>query len=740
MAFLLSNIGKNPTIKASGIKYGDPSTFGPSADEISKSVNEYGDTNRKDFEYGKKRELADLLKSKFGAMKTDKEVIASEAFNKKNTELDVKRDADKSMLTSKKMDLDNANQALFDSYQKYGAVSKEEYDAQVKRVGDLKAQYQSAIAKGEPQTTLDAIKLELDDQVATLDHYTEKRAPMLAIEDAVTKAQSEYDLSSKLAGENTAKYDEELSPLKTATEQASAQSPYPMFGAVADYNPEKAFTEYNDIQQRYANQLTPEQKKRLGELAGDMENKVSELNKLSMNTSHTPEETELMNTLQAQISDDQSEWVAIKGTPYNPQVDNIWAGQYRAQRDQAEAKKAQTEAAGAQDKTYSDVRNILAKAFQEYKTTNADDIKAASIVQGYIDAFSQLKKLDPERIAKTPALLSALVKSANKLVEPTAGVMSDDVNMMVTNPGTSKFANELLAGATAVVGAVKTLMDRSGSAPTSFDSFVDKLSQKLKEGTVSSETVKGIIEAGNIFVGTATNRQKALNLSMDYLGKSLLMSTGKQVEQRLNLLGTTPDKFFESDAGKAMLKEVIGSNVPSRMAPGELKNIIEGVGQYSAAVDSKTTDDKPTMDITQLDANIAKAGEFLTEANKSTDEPSKRQADRWSKYIELGNRAKEQKAKMDKSGDVDKSGYVFAKAEYERLLKAMSDLSNQGLEPEKPSTTAPKAKTDKSSTVKAKKKKTSGQILAEKLAKEKAAKKAKDTKSIDRTSKKGRQG
>ena len=130
----------------------------------------------------------------------------------------------------------------------------------------------------------------------------------------------------------------------------------------------------------------------------------------------------------------QSEYATVTGQtlklPKPTELMNAQSSAVDAKKKQADMEKAEIETAAAKDKVRVAITDDVSKVAKDWMSNNRKVVDGLNLGNNFSKAYNKLK--DGKR---TPASYAMLAKAVNKMMEPSAGVMSDDMKTVASFGG-----------------------------------------------------------------------------------------------------------------------------------------------------------------------------------------------------------------------------------------------------------------------------------------------------------------
>ena len=273
-----------------------------------------------------------------------------------------------------------------------------------------------------------------------------------------------------------------------------------------------------------------------------------------------------------------------KRLPYKGRTDQFNANTARLQ--EAQANVAEYGVAEAQDKAIKDVTDTIKESLADWANTNKEKLSSLSKWQNFREAFDIIKQNSSESIATSPALTIGLVKAVNKMIEPDAAVMADDVNTMTGTSGGSSVVDNLLKIITQMMAVLKI----GSNTP------VPEAMTNAKTAVMTRANIDKIKSLGESFLTVGKTANDLINKSYSGLGQSLLNLAQTRSANRLAMTkdanGNPLDvkTWANTEVGQGALKALVSSKIPAAQVAGEVKNLLGGADtMVDSAPETKTT-------------------------------------------------------------------------------------------------------------------------------------------------------
>jgi hypothetical protein len=251
----------------------------------------------------------------------------------------------------------------------------------------------------------------------------------------------------------------------------------------------------------------------------------------------TPDDNVIKNA-NASISQLQAQYsVLSQGKQYNSPIDDQYARAMNAAKNASEAKGNEIKSAIQADDIRSAILEDAKKTIGAWSATNKKPIDDFNTAYTYAQEFENLKNGE-----KTPASFALLVKSVNKLIEPTAAVMSDDMKTMVQYGG----------GTDATV--FDKMLQMVSQAMSGIASIMQGVKQAIPEIKTGTKTVMGV-EVPTMEIGPSKGNIQPKKIIENVKGASQSEIDQKYVSQWDNIVAVG-DKCVEVlNANVNILKE-----------------------------------------------------------------------------------------------------------------------------------------------------------------------------------------
>lgn len=281
---------------------------------------------------------------------------------------------------------------------------------------------------------------------------------------------------------------------------------------------------------------------------------------------------------------------ASVGEQYNSKFAGEAKTQSEIELNKAQATKATFEVKELSDKSNQDITKDIEEQITKWTTTNRKTIDGLNLAYGFVRAFDKLKNAED-----SPAQFAALVKAVNKLIEPTAAVMADDMKTMASYGGGEQTTVQVaLTNFSALADAAKSFKQSTENAIKSVGSKIKGLipGQENSEKTEGSDNsgsqgfnldkavaaskqaivtqyqsqVPQIVATGEKFKSIVVDQiknvqdtmKKVINNSIDYA-----QFRHANVVQLVNGNTTTVSDLLQTKSGKGAFESIVNSNLDS---------------------------------------------------------------------------------------------------------------------------------------------------------------------------------
>ena len=299
--------------------------------------------------------------------------------------------------------------------------------------------------------------------------------------------------------------------------------------------------------------------------------------------------------------------IASQGTTYKSPYEDDYYRLANATKNLIESEKSAIALAVDKDKIIKDITDDAASSIKSYISANQKVIDGLNLANGFAQAFDFIKGTSN----KSPAAFAALVKTVNKLIEPNAAVMADDMKTMAKFGGGEEtmfdkmvqIGNQMTQATIATMGMLIKSMPRFGSktvdfpggsmpiptmesgADISMEEIMKTLKQEGKEAIASDylgqwdnivktgETFKSVLKGINDSVQNGIKNQ--VKTSADYAqfrnANALAKTTGKTVQQ---LISEEPGKSaWDNTINQSLNAQLMGGFAKFQDAVSGLKNV-----------------------------------------------------------------------------------------------------------------------------------------------------------------------